>query len=114
MNKKIVFVCVFLIFIFYFLFKIFHFDIQQIDGGTLLIEESSPNGEYTFYGYMNDLPDTSIRGEILNNLTKKKKTIYYGYRESEFFVKWIDIDTINVNGRKLNINKDIYNSLDYE
>ena len=38
----------------------------------------------------------------------KSKNIYWGYREDEAELEWIDCKTISINGRLLNVDKDKY------
>lgn len=38
----------------------------------------------------------------------KSKNIYWGYREYDASLKWIDCKTISINGRSLNVDKDKY------
>lgn len=49
----------------------------------------------------------SIRGEIVFE-NGKTKTVYWAYRESEADVRWLDGETVSINGRILNIYRDKY------
>lgn len=51
--------------------------------------------------------DYSIRGEVIYK-NDKTKNIYWAYHEQDADVKWIDDQTVCINGRTLNIYNDIY------
>lgn len=51
--------------------------------------------------------DYAIRGcAVFEN--GKKKNIYWNYHESEADVQWLDADTVQINGIRLNIRTDVY------
>jgi hypothetical protein len=51
---------------------------------------------------------TTVRGELLKNKKGTKKNIYWDYRITDTNVKWVDPDTVSINGHKLDVEKDIY------
>ncbi len=72
----------------------------------------SPNGEYTIKSYRYSggaTMDWSLRVEVVNNSTNKKNNIYWKYHEKDADMKWLDNNTVEINGIKLNIHKDFYN-----
>ena len=73
----------------------------------------SPNKKYTMHIYYIDggpiSADTFIV-YIYDNKKKKEYEIYYGYNEKFNSSEWIDNKNVVINGRKLNIYKDKYNS----
>lgn len=73
---------------------------------------NSPNGEYTLKAYRysgGPTVDWSLRIEVINNSTSKKNNIYWKYHEKDADMKWLDNETVEINGIKLNIHKDYYN-----
>jgi len=71
----------------------------------------SPNEEYKMNAYRyNDETnmDWFIRIEIEYISTGKKKNFYCNYYNYEPSIKWIDNNTVNINGQKLNINTDTF------
>lgn len=83
------------------------FDTNRLPKGEYLTEVTSPDGAYTLKAYrINGGATTSyaIRGELVMNDQKgKPKTIYWNYREDNAAVKWIDSDTVHINGHTLNV-----------
>lgn len=49
----------------------------------------------------------AVRGEVVFE-NGKRKNIYWQYRESDAAVRWIDSETVSINGRILNIYHDKY------
>ena len=92
---------------------IFHFtmDTQSIPKGKLFKSVKSPNGKYianAFYGQDNATVDFSVIVEIENIKNNKKKNIYFEYHCEEADIKWLSDKKIMINGRKLDIYKDVY------
>jgi major membrane immunogen (membrane-anchored lipoprotein) len=50
----------------------------------------------------------SIRGELVDHVKGSMKNIYWGYRENQTHVKWLDDYTVTINDRKLDVRKDTY------
>lgn len=83
------------------------FDMNRLPTGEYLTEETSPDGTYTIRAYLNNGGATtsySIRGELVFNKSKSKtKNIYWNYREDTAEIKWIDNDTVIINGHTLEV-----------
>jgi len=90
----------------------FFFDLNNLPHGELINEVPSPNGEYTFKAYLVNggaTVDFAVRGEVqFNKSSKKPKTIYWNYHESEANIKWLDNDTVVINGHELNVTKETF------
>ncbi len=88
------------------------FDMQHLPTGELIKEVSSPNGEYIFKAYLCNggaTVDFAIRGEV--EFTKqygKVKTIYWNYHQDHADLKWMDNQTIIINGHTLDVLRDSY------
>lgn len=86
------------------------FDMNRLPTGDYLTEETSPDGAYTLKAYLtNEGATTSyaIRGELVhNNRNNKTKNIYWNFREGTAEIKWIDNDTVAINGHTLNVPED--------
>ncbi len=54
------------------------------------------------------IDDLSIRVEVVNIKTGKKKNIYYRYHDCEVNMKWLNDYIVEINGVQLNILKDYY------
>ncbi|MGN1194633.1 MAG: DUF5412 family protein [Acutalibacteraceae bacterium] len=54
----------------------------------------------------------AVRGEVVFE-NGKRKNIYWQYRESDAEVKWIDAETVSINGRVLNVYHDKYDFRKY-
>ncbi len=77
--------------------------------GEHLENLDSPTGEYTLRSYRYSggaTVDWTLRVEVLNNETNKKYNIYWVYHEKDAEMKWLDEETVEINGTKLNIFKD--------
>lgn len=71
----------------------------------------SPDGLNTMNAYFIDggtLSANSIRVEMVNNEDGIAKNIYWGYRENEVSLEWLNNEYVVVNGIILNIYKDTY------
>lgn len=78
------------------------FDVNRLPTGEYLTEET-----YTLKAYLSNGGATtsySIRGELVfNNLKGKTKNIYWNNREESASIKWLDSDTVNINGHSLDV-----------
>lgn len=85
---------------------------NRLPTGDFLTEESSPDGKYTLKAYLSDGGATTsyaIRGELVfNDGKKKKKNIYWNYREETVDISWINNSTVVINGHELEVSKDKY------
>ncbi len=87
------------------------FDLQRLPEGDFLTEQISPDGTYTLKAYVvggGATVDFSVRGELVWNETKKKKTIYWQYHEEKAVINWINNDTVEINGKKLKVPNEGY------
>lgn len=88
------------------------FDINRIPEGELIDQIDSPSGEYSLRVYLvNGGATTSyaIRGELAyNQLDKKSKNIYWNYKEETALVKWIDNNTVDINGHVIDVRYQVY------
>lgn len=87
------------------------FNIQSIDGQEYISDITSPNGKYTVTAYLNNGGATTsyaVLGVLKNNETNKEKNIYWQYKTEKANMEWINDNTIEINGRELNVEKDVY------
>ncbi|MFD1929711.1 DUF5412 domain-containing protein [Sporosarcina siberiensis] len=86
------------------------FDMNRLPTGEYLTEESSPDGKYTLKAYVaNGGATTSytIRGELnFNQKNKKPKNVYWNNKEDGADIKWLDNETVIINGHSLDVPKD--------
>lgn len=89
------------------------FSIPSFPRGELLFTSNSPHNAYILEIYrMNGGATTSyaIRGEIIDRKTGVRKKIYYQYRAGDAIVSWVNEHTVMINGKTLDVRKDIYDS----
>ena len=95
-----------------FIFNHFFFSMSHLPTGEFLTEATSPNEDYTVKAYVSRSGATvadAVRGEVINHQKKSKvKNIYWGYRESEAEIVWIDDVTVSINGVDLDVRKEVY------
>ncbi|MCH4825842.1 MAG: DUF5412 domain-containing protein [Planococcus sp. (in: firmicutes)] len=89
------------------------FDMQRLPEGRFLTEAVSPDGDYTVRAYVTDGGGAtvafSVRAELVfNDEDKRKKNIYWAYREETATINWIDNNTVEINGRHLNVPSEKY------
>jgi len=83
---------------------------RSLPEGTLVgtYKESEYDSEINIYRCSSGATvDDAIRGEVVFK-DGKKKNIYWSYHESDADVKWIDSETVSINGHVLNIHNDKY------
>lgn len=71
----------------------------------------SPDGKYTITSYLNNGGATTnwaVLCSVKDNDTGKTRNIYWQYRCDDANITWIDDTTVNINGVKLNVEKDTY------
>ncbi len=98
------------LFIFLFIYKFFY-DTQNIAEGELLEEIPSYNNNYTLKSFLingGSLSADAVRVEIINNNNGKQRNIYFNYPENSVEIKWVDEETVEINGIILNIFRDTY------
>ncbi|MDO7788167.1 DUF5412 domain-containing protein [Desulforamulus aquiferis] len=90
------------------------FDMNRLPKQVLISEVKSPDGAYTVKAYLSNGGATTsfaVLGELnYNKVAKKPKNIYWNYREDHADIKWIDNDTVIINGQKLDVP---YQSFDF-
>lgn len=96
-------------------FSLIYFGVSKIFAppeGELIVQNSSPNKEYTIKAYLVDggmTVDYAVRVKLINNVEKSKvRTIYWNYHESKAIVEWLDNENVNINGHILNVKTDSY------
>lgn len=74
---------------------------------ALIIETTSPNGTYTIRAYLSNGGATTsftVLGELIfNKEGNKSKKIYWGYREQNAEIRWVDDDTVIINDVQLEL-----------
>ncbi len=106
MLKKIGFTYLIIIVLFSFLGYRFFYSMNSLPDGELISEIVSPDDTYTIRIYLVNTHATvaySIKGELVFNNSNITKNIYWGYRESEAAVEWIDDDTVMINKRSIEV-----------
>jgi hypothetical protein len=90
----------------------FFFNTNHLPKGDFMTEAKSPNGEYTVRAYLSNGGATvafSVRGEVdYHDKRNKTKNIYWGYREDQAEIIWLDDQTVSINGVELDVRKDVY------
>jgi len=98
-------------------FHFFFLSLYNLPQGEYIGESTSPQGTYIVKLYETNpaLSAGGTRGEVINNITGKKKTIYWEYNRNVpkggvllNTIKWEDDETVIINGKKLNVKKDVY------
>ncbi len=87
------------------------FDIQRIKGQDILEISQSENQKYTVTAFLNnggDTVDYAVLCQVKDNETNKAKNIYWQYHCETANIKWIDDETVSINGVILNVATDIY------
>ncbi|SDH66836.1 hypothetical protein SAMN05192534_1095 [Alteribacillus persepolensis] len=88
------------------------FDMERLPAGEHLTEATSPDGTYTLKAYAshgNATVSNAVRGELVFHEEKDKtKNIYWNYREESADIRWMDDDTVEINGRTLDVPHDTY------
>ncbi len=87
------------------------FDIQSIQGEQVIKTISSPDGNYTITAFLNNggaTVDFAVLAQVKNNKTNKSENIHWQYKCETATIEWIDNETVNINGVKLKVFKDIY------
>lgn len=90
----------------------FSLSISRLPKGEFISEVESPNGTYTIKAYLTNGGATTsygIRGELnFNNSNKNPKNIYWDYKIEKANIKWIDDDTVIINGVELSVPNEKY------
>lgn len=93
----------------YVLYSVF-FSIDKLPEGSLIQSSDSPDNLYTLNMYLVSGLTTgnSLRGELLQNETRRKKNIYWNRHESQAVVYWLSNSKVVINGFELNVINDVY------
>lgn len=94
----------------FFINKYLNSRILNLPVGTLINESTSPDGKYTIKSYLcdgNATVDYSVRCELLTN-SKNPKNIYWEYKTNKTLIKWLNNDTVSINGHNLKLPNSIY------
>lgn len=91
----------------------FFFDMTRLGSSRdeLLLTSRSPSGDYKIEIYRFSGGATvsyAILGKLYTNEYAQPKNIYWGYKESEVTVIWLDEDTVTINGQELNVPHETY------
>lgn len=92
----------------------FFYDMNHLPKGELIEVSQSPTQKYTIEAYRvnpHATVDYSIRCALIdheNQLINTDKNIYWGYKEYEVTIEWIDEEHVIINDKQLNVNKDRY------
>ncbi len=87
------------------------YDIQRINGQEIIQEVPSPNGTYTVTAYLNNggaTTDYAVLCSVKRTGLRNEKNIYWQYHCTEADIVWIDEQTVQINGVRLNVKKDTY------
>lgn len=92
---------------------VYHFtlDTQSVPKGELFKRMESPSGRYianAYHGQDNATVDFSVIVEIKDQQEKTKKNIYFEYHCEDVDMIWLSDSRIKINGRTLDIHKDVY------
>lgn len=70
----------------------------------------SPDGHYEarVYNYSGFIDYKNVRVEVFNTYSNKAKTIYYNFVDGPLDVNWIDGETVKIESKILNVEKDTY------
>ena len=85
--------------------------IDRLPIGSLQKSYDSPDKRYTINSYIcssGTLNDWAARCELVDNLTDMAKNIYWDYKIEIVDVKWINENTVSINGHHINVEKEVY------
>ena len=108
----IVFVSIFLILLG---MEIRRLSMSNLPHGEFILESMSPNGTHTINAYLiyPALSSPSVRCEVIGNGTNKTRNIYWQYLEGWADILWETDEVVFINGIRLDVRKDKYNSRRY-
>lgn len=87
------------------------FDLQRLEGQEILVVSPSPNAAYTITAYRNNggaTADYAVLCAVKNNQTGKERNIYWNYHCDQADIRWLDDQTVSINGVVLDVRKDRY------
>jgi len=108
-NKKVFFISLFVLILIvgYIIYNLF-FSLNSVPQGELIRSIQSPNKRYVINTYIHhgdSLSADSVRGELVEFKTQKKKTIYWNYPDKDPYVKWLNNSEILIGNQTLNVLK---------
>ena len=115
-NKTLLIILAVLILIVGYGIYHFFYDIDAIKPGEKIAESASPSGKYTITAYLNNGGATTGYA-VLCRLDdgKRVKNIYWDYDCNTCDIVWIDDDTAQINGVRLeNVKRDTYDFRRYD
>jgi len=84
---------------------------EKLPVGSFQREYDSPSKKYTINSYIcgsGGLPDWAARCEVVNNMNGEVRNIYWDYKIKLIDVKWINDNTVSINGHKINVENEVY------
>ncbi|MDA7027445.1 DUF5412 domain-containing protein [Bacillus sp. CLL-7-23] len=88
------------------------YSMGHLPEGKWIQSSTSPNQQYKLNIYLVNKGGAtvaySIRGELLNVSSNKRKNIYWGYREQAANIIWKDNKHVSINNRVLDVRSDTY------
>lgn len=84
---------------------------EKLPVGSFQREYDSPSKKYTINSYIcgsGGLPDWAARCEVVNNMSGEVRNIYWDYKKKLIDVKWINDNTVSINGHKINVENEVY------
>ncbi|MED1471756.1 DUF5412 domain-containing protein [Bacillus salipaludis] len=107
MKKRRIFITLIILGLLGYGFYWAFFDMSRLPKGDIISEVSSPEGTYTLKAYVSSggaTTDNAVLGELnFNKGNKKPKNIYWNYHEETANIKWVDENTVIINGHKLKV-----------
>ena len=85
---------------------------ENLHEGNLKNTYYSRDGKYTLNSYLYSpgaLVNFSLRVEVVNNDTKKKRNIYWNFDEDSDNIEWIEESVVIINGQKIDLENGWYN-----
>lgn len=115
MKKRVIkislILCIAVGFVIGYIFYHFMWDTQSVKKGEFLRAIESPQGNYVaniYHGTGGATVDFSTIVEIEKRDSKEKKIIYFQYHCEDVKVKWLSEKCIEIENKKMNILKDVY------
>ena len=111
MKKFVILIALICVFSFVSCRNIDREPLQEIKGQKIISESTSPDNKFIIKAYKNNggaTVDWAVLCTLTDNSNNKTKNIYWRYHEKNANIKWIDNDTVEINGITLNIPEDTY------
>lgn len=84
---------------------------DNLPEGELIISADSPDGTYRVSAYLCNggaTVDFAVRGEVTTLSTGDSRNIYWEYHCEDAEIEWTDDNTVQINGKKLDVRTDSY------